>query len=122
MPAPAPAQSPLVSSREACAIAGTSYRQLDYWVRNGRITPAVPAEGSGSRIKFRLSQVTAIKAVAPLAEHLVWPNIDEVEAYVQAGAGAVWVLLDGTVCPSNALITQPAVWVPLWEPKEILSP
>lgn len=38
-----------VSSPDAADLAGITYRQLDYWVRNGIVRPLVNASGSGSR-------------------------------------------------------------------------
>ena len=39
----------LLTSAEVCRLAGCSYRQLDYWCRNGWISPVIEAEGSGSQ-------------------------------------------------------------------------
>lgn len=39
----------LLDSHSACASAGITYRQLDYWIRAQAITPTGAAKGSGSR-------------------------------------------------------------------------
>lgn len=58
-----------VTSPQACRITGITYRQLDYWIRTGVITPQVTADGSGSRRRFSildLRALAAIKTASPL--------------------------------------------------------
>jgi len=57
----------LLSSTEVCARAGCSYRQLDYWVRHGAVTPTVAATGSGTQRGFTEADVVAVRAAARLA-------------------------------------------------------
>lgn len=41
------------SSREICEQTGASYRQLDYWVRSGWLSPSVSeANGSGTKRRY----------------------------------------------------------------------
>lgn len=66
----------LWSSTEACALAGISYRRLDYWIRCGVITPAAATigttlcradtstPGSGRRRHFTTAQVEMLRACA----------------------------------------------------------
>lgn len=42
---------------QVCALAGISYRQLDYWCRSGLLRPPIPARGSGSQRAFDLREV-----------------------------------------------------------------
>lgn len=37
----------MIGSQELADAAGVTYRQLDYWVRNGTLTPTVESTGSG---------------------------------------------------------------------------
>lgn len=37
---------------QVCALAGVTYRRLDYWCRTGLLQPPVPACGSGSQRLF----------------------------------------------------------------------
>lgn len=53
----------LWTSRQVCAIAGCTYRQLDYWLRTGVVTPSVEADGSGSRRQFDYACLRLIFAV-----------------------------------------------------------
>jgi hypothetical protein len=41
-----------------------TYRQLDYWIRTGRITLENPASGSGSRRWLTVAEANAIAALA----------------------------------------------------------
>ncbi|MER5178575.1 MerR family transcriptional regulator [Streptomyces sp. NPDC002896] len=48
----------------ACAAAGITYRQLDYWARTGLVEPSVrPAYGSGSQRLYSFRDVVVLKIV-----------------------------------------------------------
>ncbi|MEU8567344.1 MerR family transcriptional regulator [Streptomyces pathocidini] len=48
----------------ACAAAGITYRQLDYWARTGLVEPSVrPAYGSGTQRLYSFSDVVVLKIV-----------------------------------------------------------
>lgn len=48
----------------ACAAAGITYRQLDYWARTGLVEPSVrPAKGSGSQRLYSFRDVVFLKIV-----------------------------------------------------------
>ncbi|WP_307055502.1 MerR family transcriptional regulator [Streptomyces achromogenes] len=48
----------------ACAAAGITYRQLDYWARTGLVEPSVrPAHGSGSQRLYSFRDVVVLKIV-----------------------------------------------------------
>lgn len=55
-----------LSSAEVCDYAGISFRQLDYWIRVGAITPNRQANGSGTQRRFTRSQARAIRLAATL--------------------------------------------------------
>jgi hypothetical protein len=51
-------------SKDAAAIAGATYRQLDYWVRKGLVVPSIEeADGYGSRRRFSLMDIRRIRVV-----------------------------------------------------------
>jgi DNA-binding transcriptional MerR regulator len=53
----------------ACAAAGITYRQLDYWARTGFIEPSVrPARGSGSQRLYSFRDVLVLRVVKSLLE------------------------------------------------------
>jgi DNA-binding transcriptional MerR regulator len=53
----------------ACAAAGITYRQLDYWARTGLVTPSVrAASGSGSQRLYGFRDVLVLKVVKRLLD------------------------------------------------------
>jgi DNA-binding transcriptional MerR regulator len=53
----------------ACAAAGISYRQLDYWARTGLVEPSVrPASGSGSQRLYSFGDILVLKVVKRLLD------------------------------------------------------
>ncbi len=53
----------------ACAAAGITYRQLDYWARTGLVEPSVrPATGSGTQRLYGFRDVLVLKVVKRLLD------------------------------------------------------
>jgi DNA-binding transcriptional MerR regulator len=53
----------------ACAAAGITYRQLDYWARTGLVEPTVrPATGSGSQRLYGFRDILVLKVVKRLLD------------------------------------------------------
>jgi DNA-binding transcriptional MerR regulator len=53
----------------ACAAAGITYRQLDYWARTGLVSPSVrPAAGSGSQRLYGFRDILVLKVVKRLLD------------------------------------------------------
>ncbi len=53
----------------ACAAAGISYRQLDYWARTGLVEPSIrPASGSGSQRLYSFRDILVLKVVKRLLD------------------------------------------------------
>jgi DNA-binding transcriptional MerR regulator len=53
----------------ACAAAGITYRQLDYWARTGLLEPSVrPAAGSGSLRLYSFRDILVLKVVKRLLD------------------------------------------------------
>ncbi len=53
----------------ACAAAGITYRQLDYWARTGLVEPSVrPARGSGSQRLYGFRDILVLKVVKSLLD------------------------------------------------------
>ena len=53
----------------ACAAAGITYRQLDYWARTGLVEPTVrPAHGSGSQRLYSFRDILVLKVVKRLLD------------------------------------------------------
>src|SRR4051812_24271925 len=61
----------LVGSRAptACAAAGITYRQLDYWARTGLVAPSVrSATGSGTQRLYSFRDILVLKVVKRLLD------------------------------------------------------
>jgi DNA-binding transcriptional MerR regulator len=54
------------STDQVCALAGITYRTLDYWIRRGIVTPSVAADGSGSARRFTRAEVDEVCLAATL--------------------------------------------------------
>jgi DNA-binding transcriptional MerR regulator len=53
----------------ACAAAGITYRQLDYWARTGLVEPSVrPASGSGSQRLYGFRDILVLRVVKSLLD------------------------------------------------------
>lgn len=61
----------------ACAAAGITYRQLDYWARTGLVEPSIrPATGSGSQRLYAFRDILVLRIVKRLIDTGVsLPNI-----------------------------------------------
>lgn len=51
------------SGWEVCDLSGLTFRDLDYIIRTGRFSPAIPAQGSGSARFFSPEDLTALQAI-----------------------------------------------------------
>ena len=64
-------EAPLLGYRgpTACAAAGITYRQLDYWARTGLVEPSIrSAAGSGSQRLYSFRDIIALKIVKRLLD------------------------------------------------------
>ena len=53
----------------ACAAAGITYRQLDYWARTGLVEPSIrPATGSGTQRLYGFRDILVLKVVKRLLD------------------------------------------------------
>ena len=53
----------------ACAAAGITYRQLDYWARTGLVEPSIrPASGSGTQRLYSFRDILVLKVVKRLLD------------------------------------------------------
>lgn len=66
----------------ACAVAGISYRQLDYWARTHLVEPGVrPAHGSGSQRLYSFRDILVLKVVKRLLDTGI--SLQQIRAAVQ---------------------------------------
>lgn len=85
-----------VLSAELLQEAGISYRQLDYWVRTGLLTPRGDIPGSGWSRSFDPDQVQRAIAIHQLLEtgmglHVIRDVIDEFQATGTAQIGPLTI-------------------------------
>jgi DNA-binding transcriptional MerR regulator len=67
----------------ACAAAGITYRQLDYWARTGLVDPSVrPASGSGTQRLYGFRDILVLKIVKRLLDTGV--SLQQIRTAVQA--------------------------------------
>jgi DNA-binding transcriptional MerR regulator len=65
----APAEGVGYRGPTACAAAGITYRQLDYWARTGLVEPSVrPAHGSGTQRLYSFRDILMLKVVKRLLD------------------------------------------------------
>ena len=66
----------------ACAAAGITYRQLDYWARTGLVEPSVrAAHGSGSQRLYGFRDILVLKVVKRLLDSGI--SLQQIRAAVQ---------------------------------------
>ena len=86
----------------ACAVAGITYRQLDYWARTGLVTPSVrDATGSGTQRLYSFRDVLLLKLVRRLLDTgISLQNIRTAISQLRAGGAEdladITLLSDGT--------------------------
>lgn len=52
-----------------CAVAGITYRQLDYWARTGLVTPSIaPASGSGTSRLYSFEDLVELRLIRALMD------------------------------------------------------
>ena len=74
----------------ACAVAGITYRQLDYWARTGLVEPTVrDASGSGNQRLYSFRDMLLLKVVKRLLDAGVsLQNIRSAVTYLRARSAA----------------------------------
>jgi hypothetical protein len=73
----------------ACAAAGISYRQLDYWARTGLLEPSIrTATGSGSARLYGFRDILVLKIIKRLLDAGVSRGINDLEKMTLMSDGA----------------------------------
>jgi DNA-binding transcriptional MerR regulator len=86
----------------ACAVAGITYRQLDYWARTGLVTPSVrDASGSGTQRLYSFRDVLVLKLVRRLLDTgISLQNIRSAVSQLRSGGAEdladITLMSDGT--------------------------
>jgi DNA-binding transcriptional MerR regulator len=85
----------------ACAAAGITYRQLDYWARTGLVSPSVrSASGSGSQRLYSFKDILVLKVVKRLLDtgvslHNIRLAVDHLRARGVDDLARITLLSDG---------------------------
>lgn len=88
---------PLYTGPEVCRATGITYRQLDYWARQGYLVPEIEAAGQGSRRLYNRSQLGIVLGIRRmLAAGLSFPLAFEL-AYRWERGGNRFGIGDGIV-------------------------
>src|SRR6266705_3664811 len=94
----------------ACAAAGITYRQLDYWARTGLVDPSIrSATGSGSQRLYSFKDILVLKVVKRLLDtgvslQNIRTAVDALRARGVDDLARITLLSDGTTvyeCTSN---------------------
>lgn len=86
----------------ACAVAGISYRQLDYWARTGLVEPTVrEASGSGTQRLYSFRDILVLKLVKKLLDvgislHNIRTAISTLRERGVADLAEITLMSDGT--------------------------
>jgi DNA-binding transcriptional MerR regulator len=101
MPEP-PAEDVGYRGPTACAAAGISYRQLDYWARTALVVPSVrDAAGSGTQRLYSFRDILVLKVVKRLLEagvslHNIRTAVEHLRSRGVADLSGVTLISDGT--------------------------
>jgi len=86
----------------ACAAAGITYRQLDYWARTGLVSPSIqPAEGSGTKRLYSFRDIVVLKVVKRLLDagvslQNIRKAIEALRAHGAKDLAEITLISDGT--------------------------
>ncbi|HET6875481.1 MAG TPA: MerR family transcriptional regulator [Acidimicrobiales bacterium] len=94
----------LVTSPELCQLAGISYRQLDYWTRQGVLSASRPARGSGSFRGWTVDEAALARVCGQLSRlgataTVLRAIVAAIQAFPELWSGRVVIQPDGTVIP-----------------------
>lgn len=73
-----------IGSVELCELTGMTYRQLDYWVRNGVFTAEGEGMGSGSRRTYDASVIPKIKVLVRVARAFASKDVGQLSTHTYA--------------------------------------
>lgn len=100
-PAPKVPEQMGFRGQAACAAAGISYRQLDYWARTGMVAPTIrAAHGSGSQRLYGFRDVVVLKVVKRLLDagvslHQIRTAVDHLREQGVEDLAQVTLMSDG---------------------------
>lgn len=63
-------EGPNLSTKELSELSGLTFREIDYWTRNGYIEPVQAANGSGSRRRYSVTEALRVRVMARVRDQL----------------------------------------------------
>ena len=96
------------SGKQACEIVGISYRQLDYWDRQGVVCPSLrPAHGSGSQRRYSYRDLVRLRMVKQLLDAGVQlKNARKAIEYLREEEGADWQTASIVLAEGNSILAR----------------
>lgn len=96
------------SGKQACEIVGISYRQLDYWDRQGVVSPTLrPAHGSGTQRRYSYRDLVRLRIVKQLIDAGVrLKNARKAIEYLREEEGADWQTASIVMAEGNSILAR----------------
>jgi DNA-binding transcriptional MerR regulator len=96
------------SGKQACEIVGISYRQLDYWDRQGVVCPSLrAAHGSGTQRRYSYRDLVRLRMVKQLLDAGVQlKNARKAIEYLREEEGADWQTASIVLAEGNSILAR----------------
>ncbi len=96
------------SGKQACEIVGISYRQLDYWDRQGVVCPSLrPAHGSGTQRRYSYRDLVRLRMVKQLLDNGVQlKNARKAIEYLREEEGADWQTASIVMAEGSSILAR----------------
>jgi DNA-binding transcriptional MerR regulator len=96
------------SGKQACEIVGISYRQLDYWDRQGVVCPSLSAaHGSGTQRRYSYRDLVRLRMVKQLLDAGVQlKNARKAIEYLREEEGADWQTASIVMAEGNSILAR----------------
>jgi DNA-binding transcriptional MerR regulator len=96
------------SGKQACEIVGISYRQLDYWDRQGVVCPSLSAaHGSGTQRKYSYRDLVRLRMVKNILDSGVQlKNARKAIEYLREEEGADWQTASIVLAEGSSIVAR----------------
>lgn len=97
-----------VSTSQAARLSGLSYRQIDYWLRTGIVTPSIAeARGSGTQRRWSEEDILLLRRARQLLDAgISLQRIRSAVPFIRDAEGCRWLFVSGSevgVCAAGEL-------------------
>jgi DNA-binding transcriptional MerR regulator len=96
------------SGKQACEIVGITYRQLDYWDRQGVVSPTLSAaHGSGTQRKYSYRDLVRLRVVKRITDSGVkLKNARKAIEYLREDQGADWQTASIVLAEGSSILAR----------------